>query len=124
MLLDEGSRASTKPNSLQELLYRVEVWLAAASGSWPEERFCQGIQRGIEREAQKGWSLQLFQMLEVWPSPGDCGFPVRDRSGVPSGLGPVLVEELEGDEGKNAVKEIVVGETEADRVLLWPPGRP
>lgn len=63
-------------------------------------------------------------MLEVWPSPGDCGFPVRDRPDVPSGLGPVLVEELEGGEGKNAVEEIVVRETEAERVLLWPPGRP
>lgn len=118
MLLDENGRASTKPNSLQELLDCVEAWLAAARGSWSEERFYQGIQRGVERKAEQGWSLRLFQMLEVWPSPGNCCFPVGDGPDVPSGLGPVLVEELEGGEGKDAVEKVVVREAEADGVLL------
>jgi hypothetical protein len=43
---------------------------------------------------------------------------VRDRPNIPSRLGPILVEELESGKGKNAVEQVVVGEAEADRVVL------
>lgn len=57
-------------------------------------------------------------MLDVWPRPGYCGLPVRDRSHIPSSLGPVFVEKLQSGEGKNAVKQVVVRETEADSVVF------
>jgi hypothetical protein len=43
---------------------------------------------------------------------------VCDRPDVPSGLGPVLVEELESGKSKNAIEQVVVGEAKADNIVL------
>ena len=56
--------------------------------------------------------------LEMRPGSGDCGLLVCNGSAVPLGLGRIFAVEMEGREAQDAIQQLMVRESQADKVEL------